>query len=179
MSQKVRIYPHQTLQSLALVNHELLTDKLTAGDEADLDYYCINSIVSLAFSVEAILNFVGGKKVSGWKERQNWHQKLDKIYKAINEPLDFETEPLMSILKLKDIRNEIAHSKPVEVVKSASNHTEAKLNMKAEWELLLDPSFALHAYEQVDTFYHYLLQKFGISVFETLTSSIGTIDSKT
>lgn len=179
MTQKVRIYPHQTLRSLALVNHELLAGKLAAKDETDLDYYCINSIVSLAFSVEAILNFVGGKKVSGWKESQNWNQKLKKIYKAINEPLDFKTEPLMSILKLKEIRNEIAHGKPVEVVRSASNLTEAKLNMKAKWELLLDPNFALHAYGQVDIFYDYLLEKLGISVIETLTSSIGTIDSKT
>ncbi|HCG6540127.1 TPA: hypothetical protein NJ353_004560 [Vibrio parahaemolyticus] len=175
MGLEVKIYPHNDLFNLAHFNIEIVKSKVEASDFEGLGLHCKNCIISTSFAVEAFINYVGSKKVKHWNEKKSWYDKIKRIYKTLDEPLDMDKEPLRTLKQLKEIRNELAHGKPIEKTVVVSNKSDAKAAMKADWDAYLTPEFAIHAYEQADVFQEQLLNKFDISLFETLTSSRGTI----
>ena len=83
------------------------------------------SLVAMVFAshtVEAYLNFVGERLAPEiWKDERNyfrkehhrgWDGKLRKVMELVGLPWSPEDRPLKTILKLKELRDLIAHGKP-------------------------------------------------------------------
>lgn len=69
MTHRVKVYPHNDLLNLAHFQRETIRRKLATEDHDGIKLDCLSCLISLAFSVEALVNFVGHKKVSKWRER--------------------------------------------------------------------------------------------------------------
>ena len=114
MSVSYRIYPHNDLLNLSYHHLKVIRQKLENGVEEGISLDCTSALIALAFSVEAIINFVGTRVEANWKERKSYHKKLKKVCKAASIDMDSENEMLEAIGILKNIRDEIAHGKPIE-----------------------------------------------------------------
>ena len=82
MTHKIRVYPHNDLLNLAYYQRENINDKVAVDCQDGLALDCQACIISLAFSVEALINFVGHKKVENWNEFQRYPAKLRQVCAA-------------------------------------------------------------------------------------------------
>lgn len=155
---QVTVYPHTSLLNLAFYHREHIKAKLERGDRAGIALDSASCVVTLAFTVEGILNVVGCKLVAAWKERQPYDAKLKQCCGVLGV-LDMDSEPFTTLGLLKAFRDEIAHPKPiVEKVIEISKPSDVFKHMSAPWESACNPTFALHAFEQVDAFEKLVLQ---------------------
>ncbi len=75
--QKIQVYPHNDLLNLAYFQRNSIKKKLEDPESEGIKLDCLACLISLAFSVEAIVNFVGHKKIDNWKEKDHFRQKND------------------------------------------------------------------------------------------------------
>ena len=68
----------------------------------------------LAFGVEARFNFLGAKRIADWTERAPAIEKIKKVSAHLGVELDFKVRPYLSLAKLKEFRDTLAHGQPVE-----------------------------------------------------------------
>lgn len=73
--------------------------------------------VMVAFAFEANVNFMGFKlheagKLSSWKEREPFMEKLKKVFGALGILADLDKRPLKSMERMKVLRDTLAHGKP-------------------------------------------------------------------
>ena len=73
---RVQIYPHNDLTNLAHYHLEVINNKVEKKVEEAIALDCMSCLIALAFSVEAIVNFVGSKKVKAWKEKRPYDEKM-------------------------------------------------------------------------------------------------------
>jgi hypothetical protein len=73
---RVRIHPHNTLEALAHHHVAAVQAKLQANDYRSISHDCTSAVIAMAFTVEAVMNYVGAKKVSSWKERAPFRKKV-------------------------------------------------------------------------------------------------------
>ena len=173
MTRKVRIFPHNDLLNLAHFNLGVINEHVGKDDHEGLALHCMNCIVSTAFAVEAFINFMGSKKVEKWNERTKWYKKLQQICKAVGYEYNLDKDPLATIEKVKDIRNELAHGKPIEKMVEVGSKDELKQAMESPWSQCCTPEYANISYEQVNIFINEVIAKSGLKIFDTLTSSNG------
>lgn len=174
MTVKVRVYPHNDLLNLAHYHKCIVNDKIVAKNEEALALDCLSCIIALAFSVEALVNFVGAKKISSWKERQPFHAKIKELGSAIGLAYNKAADPYQTIEKLKKLRDQIAHGQPFEGGAVVTLREGLKKAMKAPWDPFLEPAFVNQAYDQVIAFEKELLALAKIPLVETLTSGFGS-----
>ena len=173
MAHRIRVYPHNDLLNLAHHQREQITFKVASGNHEGLTLDCQACVISLAFSVEAIINFVGDKAVDVWNERANAPTKLLQVCEATNIPHDLESEPLSTIVQLRNLRNEIAHAKPKESVVEIESREELRSAMSPMWSDFMNPEFVEAAYQRVKEFKKGLLDGSGIPIGQTITSAVG------
>lgn len=173
MAYRARVYPHNDLLNLAHYHREVIERKHNHGIKDAIALDCMSCVIALAFSVEAIVNFVGAKVITNWKERLSYQDKMATIGDALGLDLDFSMEPYKTLYLLKETRDQMAHGKPIESTAEASSREAMRRAMECPWDNLLTPKFTEHAYEQVKTFEHCVLSRAGISIAETLTSAVG------
>lgn len=173
MAHKVRIYPHNDLYNLAHFNLEIINTNKDNGKFEGMALYCMNCLIALAFSTEALINFIGYKKVKNWSEKANWYKKLGRVCAAIGYSFDLDNEPFKTLEIIKNIRNDLAHGKPIEKTINASNKEELMSGIDATWYEYSNPGFTSKAYEQAKAFKKELILKSGLSLGETLTFGIG------
>lgn len=174
MGHRVHIYPHNDLMNLAHYHREVIQNKLSQKSEEALALDCMSCLIALAFSVEAIVNFVGSSKVKEWNEKSNYHQKMNNLGKVVGFQFDESTEPYTTLGRLRELRNAMAHGKPIEKMASVSSKVELKEAMAMPWDAFLTPEFSLQAFEQVKSFELALLENAGIPIGATLTSAFGS-----
>ncbi len=174
MGHRIHLYPHNDLMNLAHYHREIIQKKCAEKSEEALALDCMSCLIALAFSVEAILNFVGDNKIKVWNEKSSFHRKVGSLGKELGFEFDESKEPYETLSKLRELRNGMAHGKPIEKTASVSSKPELKEQMAMPWDSFLKPDFALHAYEQVKSFEHFLLERAGISIGATLTSAFGS-----
>lgn len=172
MIHRVRIYPHNDLLNLAHYHHETMSKKVKNGVKDAVALDCMSCIVALAFSVEALINFIGGKCVPGWEERSPFFEKVEKVSKKHEWHFDESIEPYATIATLKNIRDQIAHGQPMDKTVRTSSKADLKEAMKTSWDNYLTPDFCNHAYMQVQSFERQLLERSGIPIEETTTSAL-------
>ncbi|WP_396334125.1 hypothetical protein [Burkholderia anthina] len=171
---RIRRYPHNDLLNLAHYHHQTIEKKRAAGDNDGIALDCTSCLIALAFSVEALFNFVGSQKVREWDERAHSPEKVATLAKSLNLPLESQEEPYEAIKILRTIRNGLAHGQPHESTADVSSHSELARQMQAPWDPYRNPDtvFALH--RQVKDLQKKLFEAAGIRVGETLTSAIGS-----
>jgi len=112
--------------------------------------------------------------IEGWDERQSARKKVEAVCGHLGVVPDFAMRPYLSIEKLRDFRNTLAHGKPEDKVfeqevVATVEELEAMGILHAEWEAYVDQSFFSDAYADVDRIWADLLAKSGLTLFETLT----------
>ena len=173
MSITYRIYPHNDLLNLAHYHLGILNDKVKNGVKDAIALDCTSVLISLAFSVEAIVNYVGYKCIKEWKERQPYHKKMDEICELANIMVDAESELFIVLNQLKVIRDSIAHGKPIEGKADDSFSEGVNKYLKSPWAEYLNPEFTNTAYRQVKEFKNLLFSKCEINPGAALTSAAG------
>lgn len=171
MTHRVNIRPHNDLLNLAHYHYETINRKISDGVAEAVALDCMSCIVALAFSVEALVNFVGSVRVPAWKERRAFAEKLDKVTEAVGLPYDSTVEPYQTIAILKQIRDQIAHGQPIEKSVRVSSTATLKEAMEAPWDAFLTPAFCCRAYMRVNDFERLLLERSGIPIEQTITSA--------
>jgi len=177
MTNTVYIFPHNDLSNLAHHHLAMINDKVANNNQSGISLDCMSCLIALAFSVEALINFVGFKCVSNWRERARFDEKIESLRSAIGLQYDTSSEPYTAIERLKTIRNEMAHAKPVERQSDAQSFDQLRNDMKTPWDEFSTPEFAKNSYQQLADFEKELLRLSGISVYDSVTRGFGSWDS--
>lgn len=171
---RVRVYPHNDLLNLAHYQREVINDKVAQGVEDAISLDCLSCIISMAFSVEAIVNFVGHQKVHGWRERRPYRDKVNEVCEVAGLVFDETAEPFSTVWQLKETRDMIAHGQPFEGNVNVRTREELHTTMECPWDQHLTPEYINSAYEQLKEFERSLFEGAGILPVFTLTSSVGS-----
>ena len=173
MGHRITVYPHNDLINLAYYQKEIINNKIKAGTEEALRLDCLSCIISLAFAVEALVNFVGNQKVDNWNERKKYITKVNEVCRAAQLHFNDSIEPFSTIWALKKLRDSIAHGQPKEIVTEVTTREELRAQMACPWDENLTPEFVNEAYTQVKGFKKLLLTNCEIPIGRTLTSAVG------
>ncbi|KWB64156.1 hypothetical protein WL38_20285 [Burkholderia ubonensis] len=160
--------------NLACYHREIIEKKVESGDHEGIALDCTSCLIALAFAVEALINFVGSRKVPDWNERAQSPLKIKKLSKALGITMQSGIEPFDAISTLREIRNGLAHGKPRQRVASAANRTELKEAMLAPWDGYLDPKTVAALYAQVVALRKILFDVAEIRWVDSLTSAVGS-----
>ena len=171
MTHIIQVYPHNDLLNVAHYHLSIINEKVAHGNNDALSLDCISCLTSLAFGVEAFINFVGSKVVPKWKERQPFIDKLTSVYGQIGGSFDKNSDPYKTIWELKELRDDLAHGKPIEKEIDTTSKEDLWSEMKAPWDHRLNIDYANHSYEQVKIWQRELLDRSGISIDETITAA--------
>lgn len=169
---RVRVYPHNDLMNLAHYQRKTIRSKLTAGEEDALALDCLSCLIFLAFSVEALVNFIGLKRVKGWKERSPYYDKISQVCSVAGKEFDKNVGIYKSLWELKELRDSIAHGKPIEFTTDVKDRDELRKQMQCPWESSLTPDHVETTFEYVKTFERMLFENCNITIGETLTSAV-------
>ncbi|EOX3960230.1 hypothetical protein ACM9ER_003653 [Vibrio alginolyticus] len=170
----IRVYPHNDLMNLAFYQLSTIRHKVAKEDEDAIALDCLSCLISLAFSVEAIVNFVGSKRVQGWKERDYYKVKISKVCAVAGLEFDKNAGLYKQIWDLKVLRDDVAHGKPVEVVTDVKTREELQKKMECPWDKYLSPENVENTYKAVKEFERMLFENCKIPKGLTLTSSIAS-----
>lgn len=171
---KKHIYVHNDLSNAAYHFYEKVNERFADNDREGIAFDILAELIFLAFTIEAKLNFLGHKLVVGWKERKPFEDKLKLVLKHLGLNVDFNKRPYSTIRSLKDLRDSLAHGKPLhleldeEAIVDASEATES-LDLSAEWESYCTEEFAKQAYEDVNEIWKRLLSASKLALFDTLS----------
>ncbi len=172
---KIRVYPHNDLLSLAHYHRRMIIDKTESGNADAIALDCMSCLIALAFGVEALVNFVGFRKITGWIERRSFRHKIKQVCTVAGIEFDENEEPFLTVWQLKITRDSMAHGQPYEGTQNVSTMEELKAAMECPWYKNLNPDYINHACAQVKQFKHLLFDNCGISIGHTLTSGAGFI----
>lgn len=178
MAFDVCYYPHNDLGNLAHYHLGIINQKVARSEREGITLDCMSFLIALAFSVEAMINFVGSEKIEAWKERDGADKKLNSVCKAIFDIApDKETEPYATLEILKKIRDQMAHGKPKKFIDPAQSMSELRAAMASPWDKYLDPDFCNLAYGKITEFKKQLFETAGIGFGASLTSAIGGVQT--
>lgn len=133
---------------------------------------CMSCLISLAFTTEALVNFVGKKRVRHWKEKNYYMPKMDQVCAQAGLKFSKHTEPYKTLWELKELRDSMAHGKPEEFETEIKDRDDLRKAMECEWDKNLTPTYVNSAYDQVKEFERLLFVNCKISVGETITSIV-------
>lgn len=171
MGHETQVYPHNDLLNLAYYHKGVVEKKVAESNREAIGLDCMSCLIALAFSVEAIVNFVGFKSIAEWNERASYKDKMAVLGKNLG--FEFRSaEPYSTLQTLKTIRDQMAHGKPIETKAEISDREALRDAMASPWDEYLTPEFAKHAFKQVKLFEKMLLELAHISLMDTLTSGI-------
>jgi len=173
MNHKVSVYPHNDLLNLAHYQIQKINEKVKGGDQDGIALDCMSALIAMAFSVEAVINLIGHKRVASWKERKPYYEKAAAVCSVAGLSFNKAIEPYKTLWQLKELRDAMAHGQPVEFCTSIKTREEVRVNMGCKWDVHSTPDYVNHAWANIKKFEHMLFQGAGLSVGETLTGVIG------
>lgn len=172
----VRQRPHQSLETLAAYHLGVVSEKLDAGTNDGIAHDCTSLLIALAFYVEALMNLVGLSVFKGdWRERDAYHVKLRKLAKRLGFTVDASVEPYVTLGLLKQIRDQLAHPKPINSRMLAGSDPEAFSAISPSWYQYCEPKFASESYRQACEFKRMLVERARLKP-GALLSSVSNID---
>ena len=169
---RVNINPHNNLEALARYQVSVVKSKLTGEDPKGLHYDCMSAIIAMAFSVEAILNFVGSKKVPNWKERSPFKTKISLLESACGFKFDSSADPYLTLELLKKARDAMAHGQPIVFSVSVGSDKEVARHMRPIWVQATEPAVVIAAYDQIEAFKRFVFSHARIKLGASLTSAV-------
>ncbi|WP_432263009.1 hypothetical protein [Cupriavidus sp. TMH.W2] len=173
MAFRYKSNPHNALYSLANYQCEVIADKLKAGSLEGITLDSMSAVIAMAFFTEALVNYVGAQRVHGWKEREKSPIKLQQIAKAIGVKLDIHVEPFATIVKLREVRNAMAHGQPTVRTIQPANKVELTRMMRTPWGEAVEPEKVLAMYDQLKAFRSLVFTKAGIHPLLATDSAMG------
>jgi hypothetical protein len=180
VSGKADVYLHNHLANSAYWFKQQIEKKIESGDRSGIAFDYLACAVSVAFTNEAHINFFGMKCVKGFQEREYFDGKVARVLGAFKIPIVWETRPLSSVRAMKELRDAFAHGKPAEIhynmVTSATPDQQNIINnLKADWQMALTHEPVMTAYKDMDDLFNQLLQKSGLTLFDTIEQTNYTI----
>ncbi len=163
---------HNELSNCAWDFQQRMQSQIENDERAGIYHTMLASLVFSAFSIEAKVNFVGWKVLrDGWPEKANLREKLNLLNEVLKMDLSWGKLPLQTILKLKRLRDVLAHGKPEIVEKFEVVEVEPDVwdALKGQWETSVTPKFVDQCREAEDELWKRLLAAAGIEMDETLT----------
>jgi hypothetical protein len=173
------IYIHNNLSAAALYFKGVVEKKVEAKTRDAISFDCMACLIVLAFTFEAYINFLGDRLIDGWKEREPFDDKVEKVFDHLKVTLNKSARPCSSIALLKRFRDTLAHGKPSkkkseEIVMAKADELDRHIDLSGDWEKDCNENAGLQAYEDVEAMWRELLEKSGLSVFDTMTQGTGT-----
>jgi len=182
MVQKTRkVYIHNDLSGATSHIKQTIEAKLDRKDRRGIAFDYMACAVMLAFSFEANLNFVGYKLFQkDWNERARWGDKVNRVFQHLKIPQDRAARPYSSVVRLKSVRDLLAHGKPVEseheeIVEATADDLDRGIDLSGEWEKACAHDSVFEAFDDVESLWRDMLQRADISHFDTLTRGNGGI----
>jgi hypothetical protein len=174
IEEKRQIFIHNDLANAAFHFKERVEQKHNANDLHTIGLDMMGCILTLSFTNEARMNFLGYKLVADWNEWQPIKNKVKIIAKNLGTLADFGTRPYSTINEVKEFRDIFAHGKPIVV---SSTHEEITTQeeidrhniLQPEWQRFLTYEFVEKAYGDLQQIWDELMKLAGLSVFETMT----------
>ncbi len=168
------IYVHNDLSNAANHFKEQIEEKIGNNDLEGISFEYMACLVTLAFTFEAKINFLGHKLISNWKERQPFKDKISEVIQHLNHSPDWDERPYSSISMLKKFRDSIAHGKPIEIefdeeVIAPKEEIDRKIDLDGEWVEYCSHENVFNAYEDVKTIWKELLDLANLQIYETIT----------
>ncbi|MGO7181530.1 hypothetical protein ACCT14_11445 [Rhizobium brockwellii] len=181
LREKRHIYIHNDIANAAFHFKKRILDRLETGDREGITLDVMAGLTMLAFAVEARINFVGIKRVKDWKERRPYLEKTETVCASLGINPDWKVRPLSSIRALVEFRNLLAHGKPQEHYKEEEVViTDEEINDRKmlipEWQDYATEQNFLDTYDDAEAFWHELINKAGLRIFDTITSGESSID---
>ncbi|MBB4360623.1 hypothetical protein GGD65_001621 [Bradyrhizobium sp. CIR18] len=177
---KADVYLHNHLANSAYWFKRQIEKKIEDGQREGIAFDYLACAVSIAFTNEAHINFFGMKCVKGFVEREPIESKVATVFTAFKLPIIWETRPLSSFRAMKNLRDTLAHGKPAEicynkVVSATPDQEDIINNLKANWQKALTHQTIMDAYKDMDDVFKLLLEKSGLSLFDTIEQTNYTI----
>ncbi|MDT1012858.1 hypothetical protein RMN64_15690 [Plesiomonas shigelloides] len=171
MRYKVYSNPHNALMNLSHYNIDLVKRKVNSNIDDGLGLDCLNCLITLAFSVESIINFIGNEAIDNWKEKMPYHKKIELLYNSGAYVTNKNSEPNITLKNLKYLRDVLAHSKPKTKDVELNLDTPKEINalLAHEWDDFTTPHYVIHAYEMVKLFELEQMEKYGIELWDAQT----------
>jgi hypothetical protein len=171
----VRVNPHNNLVNLASYHVRVIEDKLAASDQSGITLDRMSTVIAMAFSVEAIINFVGAKKLPDqWVERDRYGKKIKVLEARFGLSYQKNQEPFKTLETLKRVRDDMAHGKPVAETVTLKPGQRLSDLMRPSWSAVTEPGFVLAAYGEVKAFRDQLFKLAKIRPGTTLTAASET-----
>jgi hypothetical protein len=175
---KKYVYIHNDLSNAAFHFKTRIEERLERDDRVGITFDCISCLVMCAFSFEAYINFLGSKLITGWKERQPFDDKVKEVLKHLGIQPDETQRPYSAIGRLKTFRDTVAHGKPDEeeydkVVEIKGDGSDARPDLTGEWQKICETDSVFEIYEDIEAIWKEMLEKSGLSAFDTLTHGEG------
>ncbi len=178
--QKKRIYIHNDLSNAAFYFMKRIESRLQNNDQEGIAFDHMAFLVLSAFAFEARINFLGEKLITNWRERSPFHVKVASVFSAVGIKQQSNQRPFSTLKIIKDFRDTLAHGKPKETILEEEAIIEQEeedglVGLTAEWKKYCTLELMQIVHEDLNTLWKRLLEKAGIKVFETLTSSFGKL----
>ena len=130
---RVRVNPHNNLETLVHYHVGVIQKKLESGDQDGIVLDCTSAIIAMAFAVEALMNYVGAKNLPDWRERAPFMTKVAALEKKFAFKFDINVEPYKTIVLLKKARDTMAHGQPVEFQVAVPPQKHMASAMQPKW----------------------------------------------
>jgi hypothetical protein len=174
-----KIYIHNDLSQGATHFDEAIKEKLKRGDRNGIGFDGMACALMIAFAFEANLNFMGNKlfqngKLTAWDEMAKLSKKRDKVFKAIGMAVEDDKRPLSSMMRMKKLRDTLAHGKPAEFkTEEEKEGTREELTrgsvLAADWQEEIKPEIVAECLADLDDLWKQMVVASGIPVIETIT----------
>lgn len=181
-----RVFVHNDISNAAYHFAEVIEEKQKNGG-AGILIDGMACAIMIAFSFEANLNFIGfelhrAKKLPDWKEREKFYEKVKRVFDHLGIPIEWDKRPLRSVERMKNLRDSIAHGKPVyaksdtvEVGTPEEIDMAAADSLAAGWQVDCTADVVFEAREDVETLWKLMVEKSGLDLWNTMTSGEGGI----
>jgi hypothetical protein len=180
-----KIYIHNDLSQGATHFDQVIKEKLRKGDRDGIGFDGMACALMIAFAFEANLNFMGNKlfqngKITAWDEMAKFTKKRDKVFKAIGVPVEEDKRPLSSMMRMKKLRDTLAHGKPAEFkTEEEKEGTREELTkgsvLAADWQEEIKPEVVAECLTDLDDLWKQMVIASGIPVIETITQGEKTV----
>ncbi|MBN3761042.1 hypothetical protein [Burkholderia sp. Ac-20365] len=176
MSVRIKHHPHNDLMALAHHHVTTIREKIEAGRQDGIKLDCMSALIAMAFAVEALINYVGAEKIPAWNERSSYPDKLRILRRKINLSTEASAQPWLTLTTLKQVRNQLAHGKPMRSTARVTTKEELNEAMASPWDQHCTPETVEEAFANVREFRRLLLAAAQISLGASFTSAAGGFD---
>jgi len=182
-----RVFVHNDLAQAAEYFADTIQEKLDKGTRDAIMFDGMACAVMVAFTFEANVNFMGFElnkagKLPNWKERESFMEKLKKVFGALGIPAELDKRPLKSMERMKNLRDTLAHGKPVyaeydevEIGTTEEIDIRAGARLATGWETECRPDVVKEANADLDELWKLMIEKSGLDLWDTMTSGDGGI----